>query len=286
VLYGLLVSALLMGLAGLPHCAAMCAVPCFAVAPQGVPWRVLLGRTLGYALLGAVAAGAASALAASSRWSQALLPVWVMALAAAALLGGAMAVSGRMPDLVQNAGQQLYGRLRHWMTETPWAQRWPALAQAAPVVLGMAWAALPCGLIYAALTVATLAPQAWGGALVMAVFSLPGAVALWWLPRQMGKIGRMAGSGPLSQQTGRASEQASLSPAPVFWLKPDPAQPMSQAGPTADGAGLAPAADVSGWRALLSDPRWAVRLSGLLLAAAATWALVMRLNAQWQAWCA
>jgi uncharacterized protein len=279
-----MVSALLMGLAGLPHCSAMCAVPCFAVTPAGVPWRVLLGRTLGYALLGAVAAGTASALAASSRWSQALLPIWVMALAAAALMGGAMAVSGRMPDLVQNAGQQLYGRLRHWMTETPMAQRWPALSQAAPVVLGMAWAALPCGLIYAALTVATLAPQAWGGALVMAVFSLPGAVALWWLPRQLGRLGRLGHSGRTS------AVQASLSPAPVFWMKAEAAQAASLNGDATDRDGLSPTGATtgaaSGWQTWLSDPRWAVRLSGALLAAAAAWALVMRLNAQWQAWCA
>ena len=46
-------TALLMGLAGGPHCLAMCATPCSAVAGGGRPGRQALfhgGRLLGYAL--------------------------------------------------------------------------------------------------------------------------------------------------------------------------------------------------------------------------------------------
>lgn len=277
MLYSLLLTALLMGLAGLPHCSAMCATPCSVVAPQGVSWRVLLGRSLGYGLLGAVAAGTSGALSSWSRWIGVLQPLWVMLLAAAVLLGLAMMWAGVMPAFFQRQGQQAYEAVRRFMTTSPLLVRWPALAAWLPVLLGMGWAALPCGLIYAAVTVATLAPSLYGGVLVMVVFSLPGAVALWWLPRRLAAV---AGSSAASAD----------GVAPVFWLKAAPAQgsntldggpAVAQAGP-----GSEPLAGASAWQRLLSDPRWAVRLSGGLLAGAATWALLHRLTEQWQAWCA
>ena len=67
MLISLLTTAFLMGLAGIPHCAAMCATPCSVAVPQGLPLRSLLGRSFGYALLGAVAAGATATL---SNWSR------------------------------------------------------------------------------------------------------------------------------------------------------------------------------------------------------------------------
>lgn len=281
MLYSLLMSALLMGLAGLPHCSAMCAAPCAAVAPQGVSWRVLLGRTLGYALLGALAAGVASALAGWARWSMAFQPLWVMVLAAAVLLGGALMLTGQMPQLVQLHGQRAYEGLRQFVTSSALATRWPRLAGALPVLFGAAWAALPCGLIYAAVTVATLAPTVWGGALVMAVFSLPGAVALWWLPRQFAALRASAPRPPLSAATARAGPPAGGA-APVFWMAAEPTEALSinQALPS---SGLARG---ESWLARLQDPRWALRLSGAMLAGAASWALVHRLSEQWQAWCA
>lgn len=58
----LIASATLMGLAGTPHCAAMCSAPCtLAAGPR--PARLLAGRLLGYTAGGAIVAASAEALA-------------------------------------------------------------------------------------------------------------------------------------------------------------------------------------------------------------------------------
>ncbi|RZI81625.1 MAG: sulfite exporter TauE/SafE family protein [Rubrivivax sp.] len=180
MLYSLLLTALLMGLAGLPHCAAMCAAPCAAGLPKGLPWQALCGRTLGYALLGAAAAGAAAGLSHWSRLVGVLQPLWVMALTAAALLGASMAVTGRMPAAIQRQGLAAYRRLSGLARGATGAR------EVTPWLLGLAWAALPCGLLYSAVVLATLAPSSGEGALVMAMFSLPGALALYGLPLGLG----------------------------------------------------------------------------------------------------
>lgn len=193
MLYSLLLTAFLMGVAGLPHCATMCAAPCAAVMPHGVSGGAVLGRTLGYAVLGGVAAGAMSLVAAWSRWATALQPIWVMVLAATLLLGLWMVARGAMPAPVQAHGAALYRRVQAWGgggaigtsgASASGHQIWR------PVALGMAWAALPCGLLYGAVITAALAPTPAQGALVMAVFSLPGAVVLRWLPAWL-KGGRL-----------------------------------------------------------------------------------------------
>ncbi len=262
MLYSLLITAGLMGLAGLPHCTAMCAAPCAAGLPRGVPWPALLGRTLGYALLGAMAAGATAWLSQWSRWAGALQPLWVMALAASALLGAWMAATGRMPDRLQEHGLAVYRRL----------QALPGFAgdarQALPLFLGLAWAALPCGLIYSAVVVAMLAPSAGQGALVMAVFSLPGALVLYGLPRGLRRWQRVPAFGAPPVRAG----------APILWM----ARAPGAAAQTSAGLGAGPA---SAW-AWLADPRWALRSSGAMLSAASTWALAHRLHEQWLIWCA
>ncbi len=291
MLYSLLTTALLIGLGGMLHCGAMCAAPCAAALPQGVPLQALLGRTLGYALLGALAAGATGVLAAWSRWADALQPLWVMLLAATVLLGGWMLLKGALPGALQDHGLRGYRRLQARLDDSGLLARHPALKGVVPLVLGMAWAALPCGLLYAAVTVAALAETPLAGALVMVVFSLPGAWVLWWMPRRLG---------PWAQRAPATSTTPDITPAvvPVLW------QPMARQtpGPALAPAGAArfgtPASALAGQggtpassiistlRSRLSDPRWAVRLSGLVLSATAGWALAHRLLVQWQAWCA
>jgi len=48
----------------------------------------------------------------------------------------------------------------------------------APVVLGVGWALMPCGLLYSALLVASLSASAVQGAVVMAAFALGTMVSL------------------------------------------------------------------------------------------------------------
>ena len=69
------------------------------------------------------------------------------------------------------------------------------LGLAAPLGLGVAWALLPCGLLYSAVMVAALAGSVPGGALVMALFALGSGVSLWlgpWLLLRLGRGGRDA----------------------------------------------------------------------------------------------
>lgn len=289
MIYSLLITAFLMGLGGVPHCAAMCAAPCAVALPRGLPWTALLGRSLGYALMGAVAAGATSTLSTWSRWVGVLQPLWVMLLAAAVLLGGWMVLKGAMPAALQQHGLKAYHRVQAAMADSAWLARWPWLRSAAPMILGMAWAALPCGLLYGAVMVAALAPSLWEGAAVMAAFSLPGGVALWYLSRRF-NAWRQTPSGAVQAPTLALQASAVV---PVLWLARAPAERAEDARrearvaspsvPSTSEPAVAPGRSFLHW---LSDPRWAVRLSGLMLAAAAAWALAHRLMEQWQAWCA
>ena len=53
-----------------------------------------------------------------------------------------------------------------------------AMGGKAPVVLGVGWALMPCGLLYSALLVASLSASAWQGAAVMAAFATGTMVSL------------------------------------------------------------------------------------------------------------
>jgi sulfite exporter TauE/SafE len=286
MLISLITTALLMGLAGIPHCAAMCATPCAVATPTGLPVSALLGRTVGYAFLGGLAAGATVTLASWSRFSVVLQPFWVMLLAASALLGAWMLIRGEMPLFLQSQGLAAYRALQRRMNSPHWLTRHPRLANMLPAVLGAAWAALPCGLLYGAVTVAALASSAWQGACVMAAFSLPGAVALWWWPRQLKvwqKRGAPQGGGSVGEQGGpstgwQGSALQSQALVPVLWMRPDEARGLPPP--------VAQVPEQASWWLKLIDPLWAMRLSGLCLAGASSWALWHRLMDQWRAWCA
>lgn len=162
----LIASATLMGLAGMPHCAAMCSAPC-ALAAGKQPAKLLAGRVLGYTAGGAVVAASAQALARASQGAALLQPAWALLQAALLLLGLTLLVRGRMPV---------------WLGALTWRPQ-PRHAFAT----GMAWVVMPCGLLHAALLLAGLSGSVLGGASAMAGFALastPGlAVAPLWRAR-------------------------------------------------------------------------------------------------------
>ncbi|MEN9904324.1 MAG: hypothetical protein RLZZ555_889 [Pseudomonadota bacterium] len=173
----MLMSALLMGLVGGPHCVAMCGAACAGIAraagpgPQGraALWRFQLSRLLGYSLLGALAGGTVEGMAWLGTHTAVLRPVWIMLHVAALLLGLLLLWQGHQPGFVDGWGQSVWRRIR------------PALARLgprAPLVLGMGWALMPCGLLYSALLVASLSASALNGALLMAAFALGTMVSL------------------------------------------------------------------------------------------------------------
>jgi len=179
-------SALMLGLAGAPHCTAMCGAACAAATRGGrsAVWPFHLARVAAYASAGALAAAGVGALSALGQVSPALRPLWTLAHAAALALGLWLLWHGRQPAWLQNLGRAPR------LAAMPDAQGWqrmqlPLRASAA----GAVWVAWPCGLLQSAIVVAGLANTAASGAAVMAVFaaaSSVGLVAAPWLLRHLG----------------------------------------------------------------------------------------------------
>ncbi len=286
MLTGLLLTAFLMGLGGIPHCAAMCGAACAVAFPRGLPAATWFGRLLGYATLGGAAAVSAGLVSQWGREVAMLKPLWVMAQVAVVILGMHLLIRGRMPAWLDGAGRGAYDAWRARAMAWPEALSpfWRGLWRAAwPFVGGLSWALLPCGLLYAALMVAALAPDAWGGAMVMLAFGVPSAVGVWaapWLMRRWVMWRRSSGeAGAATTGDSAAGIAPGVATVPVIWMRPGGEAPRSQQ-PLASGA-----APLRSGESLV-DPRWAVRVSGLGLALMGAWSVWHQLVAQWQAWCA
>lgn len=179
-----MLSAWLMGLAGSPHCLAMCGPACAGVA-QGCggsqPRRALgwwhAGRTLGYVIAGAVVAESVQVLGGWGERSAMLRPVWSIAQVAALALGLWLLWRGQQPRWFARLTPRPRARGDGWQ---------PMQGPRRAGVIGLGWTLLPCGLLYSALVVAALAGGAAAGAGVMAAFAagsgLMLAVGPWlWL---------------------------------------------------------------------------------------------------------
>ena len=171
----LVLTGLLMGLAGGPHCVAMCGA---ATAGIGCTsrrlWSFQAGRVAGYAALGALIASSVQALQWSAAQTTLLQPFWAMFHIAVAAFGLSLVWLGRQPLWVEQAAHRVWQAVRH-RTLSLDDRRWPALA-------GALWALLPCGLLYSGLVVAALASNAWEGGAVMAAFAAGSAVSLHFGP--------------------------------------------------------------------------------------------------------
>ena len=185
----LAITALVMGLAGGPHCIAMCGAACAGLGQAAgerrtqALWSFQLGRLLGYSALGGLAAATVQGLGWLTTQSAALRPVWTMLHVAAFLLGVLLLVQARQPLWLDTAASRLWAKVRAFN------QRW---GMAAPAVVGVLWALMPCGLLYSALMVAALSNDVLSGAAVMALFALGSSVSLWagpWLLLRLGNLG-------------------------------------------------------------------------------------------------
>ena len=226
-------SALLMGLAGGPHCAAMCGAACAGLVRPGaapvklVPsgarlpapglWQFHAGRLLGYSAAGAVAAQAVQGFGWVAGQTAALRPLWTFFHLLVLGWGLALMVLARQPEWASAAGRGIWSRLGP-----------RAGVRGGVFTAGMLWALMPCGLLYSALLVASLSGGALDGALSMALFA--------------------------------AGSALSLALAPALLLR------LRQAG-----------------NRMRQD--WGTRVSGLLLALAALWALWMDLGPRIALWC-
>jgi len=148
-----LIGALLAGLLGSPHCAAMCggfAAACGADGGSVSPWHV--GRLLTYATLGALA-GAFGAVVPGPSWVATVAAFALLVWFAARLAGLAPETRVRLPWLSRAAAWLVAQR-------TPWGR----------VGFGAVTGLLPCGLVYAALAFPVAIGHPAGGALAMVAF--------------------------------------------------------------------------------------------------------------------
>lgn len=183
----LAVTALLMGLAGGPHCIAMCGAACTgigkAAGERGTAaiWTFQAGRLASYSALGAVAAASMQGLGWLTTQTAVMRPVWTMFHVAAMLLGLMLVLLARQPVWLDSTARSLWSRVRSF--NASWGR-------AAPLAMGALWAFMPCGLLYSALMVAALSGGPLDGALTMALFALGSSVSLligpWLLLRLRG----------------------------------------------------------------------------------------------------
>lgn len=169
-----------MGLAGTPHCAAMCGAPCAAVtqrcgsqARHGLLAGFTLGRLLSYAAGGAVVAASVGAVNVLGSMAPVLRPLWTLLHLAVLGLGLWLLFTGRQPAWWARMGTAPV------MAAAPPAG-WQRVA--APLRAGAAGAmllALPCGLLQSALLIAALANTPLQGALAMGSFAVASSLGLW-----------------------------------------------------------------------------------------------------------
>lgn len=184
-------AALLTGLMGGVHCAAMCGgiatgFPAMA-APGG--WRRALepnlGRVAGYTLAGALAGGLGYGIVGLARTE------WI-AVGSRMLVGVVLVVAAlRLLDrhghlaFLPRPGAGLWQRLR------PLQRRLlPANSTGKRIALGMLWGWMPCGLSTTLLAAAWLQADARNGALTMAAFglgTLPLMLPLTWSGARLGQ---------------------------------------------------------------------------------------------------
>jgi len=184
--FALFLSALMLGAAGAPHCAAMCG-PASASLLRGcghrrahvTPLVFHICRVAGYACVGALAASSVGALAALGQLSPVLRPLWTLLHCAALGLGLWLLWQGRQPAWLENLGRST----RRLAPQQAGAGGWhPMQGPAKAASAGLLWVAWPCGLLQSALVVAALAHTAWGGAAVMAGFAAVSAAGLTLAP--------------------------------------------------------------------------------------------------------
>ena len=198
----LALTGLFRGLAGGPHCVAMCGAACAGIRrtangsnTRGM-WSFQMGRLLGYTTLGALVATSMQGLGWLSVHSVVLRPAWTLLHVVAAVLGGILLWQARQPGWLESAARSAWFRLRQLVGGRNGAAP-GTITFRPPLILGMVWTFLPCGLLYSTLLVAALSRNWLDGATVMALFTFGGGVSLmagpWlWLRVQGQRSGQWA----------------------------------------------------------------------------------------------
>jgi sulfite exporter TauE/SafE len=209
----LALTGLLMGLAGAPHCTAMCGPACAAVlggagrsahvnaGVQALPvngsavWLFHGMRVAGYAAAGALVAAGVGVMAWAGQAAPLFRPVWTLLHVAALALGLWLLITARQPGWMTRIGRArpasgatTTGPAGATVHPVRWVSRSRDLQAGAA---GGLWVAWPCGLLQSALVVAGLANTPVAGAVVMFAFATSSALGLhlapalwsWWSAR-------------------------------------------------------------------------------------------------------
>ena len=112
------VTALFMGFVGGPHCVAMCGAACAGIAKAATPRTgqaivgFQLGRIVGYATLGGVAAATVQGLGWLGTNTVVLRPLWTAMHVVALLVGLLLLVQARQPAWVDGFAQSVWRKAK------------------------------------------------------------------------------------------------------------------------------------------------------------------------------
>lgn len=219
--YALATTALLMGLAGGPHCAVMCGAACGGLARAGQrrqahsPLVFQAGRLAGYSIAGAAAAAAVQSFAWMTEQAVIFRPVWTLFHLAVFGWGLMLLVKARQPAWADRAGRSAWSKVGTLAT-----------SQGGMFSAGALWAFMPCSLLYSALLVASLSGGPLQGALAMAAFAVGSGVSLLVAPRMLAGL-RRAGN-RLGDQLGVRLAGAVLMASALFGLWGDMTHRVAQ----------------------------------------------------------
>jgi len=101
--------------------------------------------------------------------SAALRPVWSLFHVAALVIGLILLIKAQQPIWLEQAGKRVWQGARSLAM---------GHGRGAPLIIGVLWSLLPCGLLYSALLVAALAGDPLDGAGVMALFAVGTTVSM------------------------------------------------------------------------------------------------------------
>lgn len=165
-----------MGLAGGPHCIAMCGAACASLSQSSTrrntspsPSVALfhLGRMLGYASLGALASSSVAGLAWMSEHSAVFKPLWIFFHVLVLVWGSMLVIYARQPIIADGVSLRIWSRIQS-----------VASTRQGMLTVGGLWALMPCGLLYSALLVSSLTGNIVLGATSMVTFALGSSISL------------------------------------------------------------------------------------------------------------
>lgn len=172
----LIYSAFLMGVAGGPHCVAMCGAACASLTEASSQQNRAIplyhfGRLCGYALLGAIATFGITSIAWLSDYTATLHPLWTFFHVLVFFWGLMLLVFARQPVWVDRTGHMVWQQVKKL-----------SRLQGGHFYIGMLWALMPCGLLYSALIIASFNGNPIGGAASMAAFAIGSSLSLFFAP--------------------------------------------------------------------------------------------------------